>query len=249
MGGERVIFVSDVHLTPTRPDVFEAFCRFLEAEADGAKALYILGDLFDFWIGKKQLRIPGYEEVFRRLRALGERGTRVLFLQGNRDYALADPFAAAQGIEMLPDVAEVELPGKRVLLTHGDLLCTRDYRYHRMRRVIRSRFGRAVLKGLPLRAAIGVAGGFRGASNREIRGKPAYVLEPDYREARTWLERGYDALVFGHVHKGEHYRVRLDDRDADVFILGSWEDRPNFVLFDGENLALHSYDPGTPNSL
>jgi UDP-2,3-diacylglucosamine hydrolase len=248
MGGERVLFVSDVHLTPTRPDVFEAFCRFLDVEAAGAKALYVLGDLFDFFIGEKQLRLPAYEEVFRRLEGLAEAGTRVLFQQGNRDYALDDPFAASRGIELLPDVAETELGGRRVVLTHGDLLCTRDYRYHRMRRVIRSRFGRAVLRGLPLRAAIRVAGGFRGASNREIRRKPAYVLEPDYAEAKAWLEKGYDVLIFGHVHKGEHYRVQLPDREAEVFILGSWEDLPNLLVFDGENLALLPWD-GPPNSL
>jgi UDP-2,3-diacylglucosamine hydrolase len=235
--GDRVLFVSDVHLSPDEPEVFVRFCRFLRDDAAGARALYILGDLFDFWIGRRQASIPGYGEVFRRIRALRDEGTEVFFIQGNRDYMLTEPFAAAHGIRVLSDVAEIALGERRVLLTHGDLLCTRDLAYHRMRRVIRSRPARALLSALPMPVALRIAGGVRRASGTEVRQKSAYVLDPDFGEIKAWLGRGFDTLIFGHVHKGEQYRVRLDGREADVFVLASWEDVPNWVLWDGGELS------------
>jgi UDP-2,3-diacylglucosamine hydrolase len=233
--------VSDVHLTPSEPEVFLHFMKFLSKEAAGARALYILGDLFDFWVGRRQAELPGFDEVFKRLRALREEGTEVFFQPGNRDFALDSEFAAAHGIRLLADVAELRLGSLRVLLTHGDLLCTRDLRYQRMRPIIRSRLVRAIFTGLPLSISLKLAGGARTASGAEIGKKSAYVLDPDFGEVRAWLEKGFDALVFGHVHTGEHYRLELDDRTAEVFVLSSWEERGSFVDWDGESLRLRSY--------
>ena len=241
--GERVLFVSDVHLTPADPATYLAFLRFLTEEAPGARALYVLGDLFDFWIGPRQARMPGVEEVFTRTRALRAAGTDVFFLPGNRDFLLTGAFATAQGLRVLPDIAETLLGDRRVALTHGDLLCTRDVRYLRMRRVVRSDLARFLMDRLPLPLALRIAGGFRAASGREIAAKPAYVLDPDLAEAKRWLLGGYDALVFGHVHKGVKYRVDLGGKAAEIFILDSWEHVPNFVEWTGSELVFRRYRP------
>jgi len=240
---DRVLFVSDVHLNPARPDVFLLFRRFLTEEAPGTKALYLLGDLFDFWVGRRQVRLPGFAEVLRRIRDLAESGTDVFFIQGNRDFMFDAGFAGAHGIKLLPDIATVTVGSKRVLLTHGDLLVTKDVAYHRMRRVIRSGPVRRILRSLPLSVALRLAGGFRRASGSEIRRKPAYVLEPDFEEMRSWLADGADALVFGHVHRGEQHRLYVDGRATDIFILGAWEDRPSYVEWDGEALLFVRYAP------
>jgi UDP-2,3-diacylglucosamine hydrolase len=241
---DRVLFVSDVHLTPADPETFLLFCRFLTEEAVGAKSLYLLGDVFDFWVGRKQITVPGYAEVFRRIRDLAGSGTEVFFMAGNRDYMLDAGFAGAHGMKLLPDRAEAIVGTKRVLLTHGDLLVTKDKAYQRMRKVIRSDPARRLLAALPLTTALRLAGGFRTASGAEIRRKPAYVLDPDFEEARTWLGDGFDALVFGHVHRGEQYHLWIDGRRADIFILGAWEDAPSFVEWDGRALVLRPYAPG-----
>ncbi|MEN8148984.1 MAG: (d)CMP kinase [Planctomycetota bacterium] len=241
---ERVLFVSDVHLTPALPDVFLRFCRFLTDEAAGARALYILGDLFDFWIGRRQVRQAPYAEVLRRIRELSEAGTDVFFVQGNRDYMLDAGFAAAHGMKLLPDVAEVTVGGKRIVVTHGDLLVTKDVAYLRMRRVLRSRPMRWLLANLPLSLALRISGRVQRATGSAVRAKPAYVLEPDWGLARRWLSDGVHALVFGHVHRGEHVRLFVDGRRADVFIPGAWEDRPGWVEWDGEKLALRSASAG-----
>ncbi len=239
--GERVLFTSDVHLTPAEPDTFAHFMKFLREEVPGARALYILGDLFDFWVGRQQAALPGYDLLFERLRKLGERGTEVCFLSGNRDFALDAEFAAGHGIRMLPDVADIRLGGRRVLLTHGDLLCTRDVRYQRMRPIIRSRLVRGIFTRLPLRLSLTLAAGVRNASGAEIGRKSAYVLDPDFEEIKAWLDRGFDALIFGHVHTGEHHRLELEERTADVFVLSSWEKTGSFVEWNGEELALATF--------
>ncbi len=238
--GTRMLFVSDVHLTPSEPEVFLAFVRFLREVAAGSRALYLLGDIFDFWVGDRQAEMPGFREVFREIARLRESGTEVFFLPGNRDFALEEPFAGAHGLRVLPDVARAAVGDRHVLLTHGDLLCTRDHAYHRMRRIIRSRPARAVLRRLPLRLALAVAGGLRRTSGRAVRGKPGWILEPDFEEAVSWLETGHDALIFGHVHRAAQYRVRREDGAAEIFVLGAWADGPNHVEWDGERLALRT---------
>jgi UDP-2,3-diacylglucosamine hydrolase len=241
--GGRIYLVSDVHLHPAQPEVFLAFCRFLDEVVRGARALYVLGDLFDFWIGPRQLRIPGFSEIFSRTRRLREEGTEVFFLAGNRDFALDGPFATAQGLRVLGDRAEAVFGEKRVLMTHGDLLCTRDRAYLRMRRWIRSRVARRIMDRLPLGLLLRLTRGLRAASGREIERKAGYVLEPDYRLAKEWVADGFDALVFGHVHRGERLEIDLGDRSAEIFVLGSWEDGPNYVEWSGEGLALRRYLP------
>jgi UDP-2,3-diacylglucosamine hydrolase len=243
----RVLFTSDIHLTPEQPEIFLAFLRFLDDVASGAEALYILGDLFDFWVGEAQLDVPGYGEVFRRIRRLADDGTAVFFLAGNRDFVLDGPFAEARGLTLLPDVAEVALGDRRAILTHGDLLCTRDVRYLGMRRVLRSRPVRGLLHRLPGRLVLSLAERLRKTSEREIAAKPAWVMAPDFREARAWLERrGCDTLIFGHVHWGERYRLALGAGEADVIVLGSWEHVPNYAEWDGSDLRLVSYDAADP---
>lgn len=247
--GERVLFVSDVHLTPAEPEIYLLFHRFLVDEAPGARALYLLGDVFDAWLGPRQLARPGYEPIFRTFRELRDSGTDLYFLPGNRDFLLRDPFAAAHGLTLLPDVAEARLGPRRVLLTHGDLLCTRDVDYHRMRRVIRSAPVRRLVDLLPWPLLARFAAGLRKKSGREIERKGTYATSPDFELAKRWLARGFDALIFGHVHRGERFSVRLEERTADLFILGSWEDRPGFVEWTGAELVLRPYGPSRRESL
>ena len=241
MRGERALVVSDVHLTPRDPETVHLFLQFLRTEAEGAGALHIIGDLFDFWLGRKQATMPGYAPILSALARLAEGGTEVTFLPGNRDFALGAETLGSRGVRVLPDVAEVRFGPRRVILTHGDLLCTRDHRYHQMRRVIRSRPALSILEALPRGVAMRLAGGFRKASGVEIEAKSRYVLDPDFEEARRWLEKGFDALIFGHVHTGEHYRVDLEDRTADIVVLPSWQDQPGFALWDGEAIRLQRF--------
>jgi UDP-2,3-diacylglucosamine hydrolase len=239
----KALFVSDIHLSPAAPAEFRAFLRFLDEATPGIDRLYVLGDLFDIWVGPKQARVPGFDRVLARFRALRDRGTRVGFVRGNRDFLLAGPCARDAGLEVLPDRADVEIAGRRLILTHGDLLCTRDRAYHRMRRVIRSGPARAAMRRLPLGLALRLARGFRWASVAEVTRKSDYRMGLDLAEARAWLEGGADAIVCGHVHRGERYRFRFEGRTADLISLPAWDRTPGYAEITDSGLRLCAWTP------
>src|ERR1700758_3545198 len=130
------LFVSDVHLDAAAPEATEHFLGFLEREAAGAEALYILGDLFEAWVGDDAVD-PDQERVCRGLRALGERGVACFALHGNRDFLLGEGFSERSGCRLLTDPLVVELDGEGVLITHGDALCTDDHSYQELRSAVR----------------------------------------------------------------------------------------------------------------
>jgi UDP-2,3-diacylglucosamine hydrolase len=242
----KALFVSDVHLSPAAPAEFRSFLRFLDETVPGVDRLYVLGDLFDIWVGPRQALLPCFDRVLSRFRDLRERGTRMGFVRGNRDFLLAGPCARDAGLEVLPDRADVEIAGRRLILTHGDLLCTRDRAYHRMRRVIRSGPARAAMRRLPLGLALRLARGFRWASVAEVARKSDYRMGLDLAEARAWLEGGADAIICGHVHRGERYRFRFEGRTADLISLPAWDRSPGYAELSDAGLSLRSASPSPP---
>ncbi|HKR34936.1 MAG TPA: UDP-2,3-diacylglucosamine diphosphatase, partial [Steroidobacteraceae bacterium] len=131
------LFISDLHLDGTRPDISAQFLDFLEREARGAEALYILGDLFEAWIGDDDPD-PDKRRVIAGLRAVTSAGVPSFLIHGNRDFLIGRRFCRETGIELLTDGTVIDLYGRRVLLMHGDLLCTDDHAYQRLRRIVRN---------------------------------------------------------------------------------------------------------------
>jgi UDP-2,3-diacylglucosamine hydrolase len=219
---------------------FRNLCRRVVEER---APLYILGDLFDYWVGAGQARLPGFRTILDLI-AETAKAAPIHILPGNRDFAMGTEIARIEGVTLHAGDIEATWNGHKALLTHGDLLLENDRAYQRMRRVLRSRAARWLAGRVPLRWLLRLSGGLRAASSREVGRKSPYVLDPDYGLARRWLEEGgHDALVFGHVHRGEHYRMVVGERTAEVFVLGSWEDAPNYVLWTAEGLSLRRYDP------
>src|SRR5262245_45752458 len=192
-----VVVVGDVHLSPEHPDVSSRFEAWLDGLTGRAKRLVLLGAVFDYWVGRRQAEDSLPRRIVERLKGLAAAGTRISFLGGNRDFA----FDGVPGveIEVWPDVVRTGWGAKRVLLTHGDLLCTADARYQRMRRVLRSRPARAALSTMPHGAAVYLARGLRDLSEREVRRKPYASMGIDYGLAKSWLDRyDVDVIVAGH---------------------------------------------------
>ncbi|MHC4925341.1 MAG: UDP-2,3-diacylglucosamine diphosphatase [Planctomycetota bacterium] len=225
----RTLFVSDVHATPDTPETLEAFLAFLTGPALDADRLLVLGDLFETFLVEGQADTDGYGDVLESLQKLSHAGTEVVFVPGNRDFPLEDALRS-RGIERLPDTAAVEVDGLRVLVTHGDLLCTRDRRYQAFRRAIRGAPLRRLASALPQRALDALAGGARDASRKETARKAYADMGLDAGRVRRLLRRREaDALVCGHVHWGVRHRMTVDGRPRDVFVLGAWEDGPNWL--------------------
>ena len=231
-----VVVAGDVHLTPEDPRGAAAFERWVASLAGRCSTLVLLGDVFDYWVGRRQAAEPFPRRIVEGLAALGASGTRLAFLAGNRDFA----FDGAEGleIEVWPDVVRTKWGSRTVVMTHGDLLCTADARYQAMRRVLRSRPARGALAALPHAAATYLARGLRDLSLRETARKPYASMGIDYAAARRWLEE-YDAdvLVAGHVHTGVHHRLG-GERPRDVLVLKDWQAGGGVVRFDGQSVAL-----------
>lgn len=130
------LFISDLHLSPRRPHIAGSFVSLLQGEARGADALYILGDLFEYWIGDDAAEQLGYAPVIREIRALSDAGVPVYFMRGNRDFLAGDGFADDTGCRILADPTVIDLYGERVLLMHGDFLCTDDVEHQQFRRTV-----------------------------------------------------------------------------------------------------------------
>jgi UDP-2,3-diacylglucosamine hydrolase len=238
-----VVVAGDIHLSAEHPEVAEKFLRFLSGLEGRAKTLVLLGDVFDYWVGRRQGRDPFESRIVVALRDLAERGTRLAFQGGNRDYAFdgVDGLAVA----LWPDVVRTTWGSRRVLLTHGDLLCTADVRYQRMRGVLRSAPARGALAVLPYGAARWIARGLRDLSERETRRKPYASMGIDYGLAKSWLETHHaDVLVAGHVHTGVHHRMG-GDPTRDVLVLKDWEAGGGVVRWDGATISLVSPEAAT----
>jgi UDP-2,3-diacylglucosamine hydrolase len=230
-----------VHLTSADPAGIERFLRFLAGPAQACARLVVVGDLFDVWVTPAQASEPAVVPVFAALRALASR-IGVGFVEGNRDFA-AGPELAAAGVRRLADVEVVENGALRVVATHGDLLCTKDVRYQAYRRLARTATVRHLLRRAPPAAAARIGGAARKGSAMETAAKaygdmglaPAAV-------ASILRVHDADALVCGHVHWGQRFRIDVDGRERDVVVLGAWETIPSYAELSDEGLAFRRFE-------
>jgi UDP-2,3-diacylglucosamine hydrolase len=231
---EPVFFASDVHLEPEDRGRGSVFMRFLDHAAAEAGSLYLLGDLFDFWVGPKQLRIPGYAPV---LDALGRAAARipVTLVPGNRDFHLDEAFTERCGVRVAEDPHPVSLGGRKVLLTHGDLLCARDHSYSQSRRILRSPFFRWLIRSAPFRLTYFLAGGYREHSQRGRERRPGRPRDLTYEVVREVFRAGHDVIICGHVHRGRKLVAEIDGRPRELYTLGDWGGGGSFIEYrDGD---------------
>ena len=223
------LFVSDLHLDPARPEITALFLRFLQREAASADALYILGDLFEAWVGDDDPSSTG-QQVAEGLRRLADAGVPVYFVHGNRDFLVGQDYAGRAGMRILPDPAVVSLYGEPVLVMHGDLLCTDDHAYQAFRAQTRDPHWQAMFLAQPLAARQAFAAQARQASmSRQqdmIDGDRASFeavtdVNPQAVEA-TLARFGVATLVHGHTHRPAMHAVRIGDREGRRIVLGDW---------------------------
>jgi UDP-2,3-diacylglucosamine hydrolase len=235
-------FASDVHLAPERPQVTERFLRFLEKVNEDGRRLFLLGDIFDLWVGPKQVRLPYVIPVLETLRRLYASGVEVHYLAGNRDFNFDARMNGGPPPRHLPEILEVEAAGKRLLLTHGDLLCTGDRAYKRARGIGRSRPVRFAFARMPLGLSTFLSRGYRRLSERAVAAKPRRETAVDFSRIRAHLLHGCDAVVCGHVHRGARYAVPLPGGRMGEFItLGDWRREGVYLVARGDRLLLRKF--------
>ena len=232
------LFVSDLHLEPGRPEIGEQFMAFLAGPAREADALYILGDLFDAWIGDDDPN-PYHAQMKAALRELSDSGVPVYFMHGNRDFMIGDEFAAATGITLLEDPHPLALHGEGVLLSHGDALCTDDVEYQQVRAMTRAPEWQAMMMSKSIEERIAFA---RQAREQSLARNESMSEEiADVHQAaveQTIRESGADILLHGHTHRPAVHPFHVDERPVHRIVLGDWYDQGSMVIWDEDGPRL-----------
>lgn len=219
----ETLFVSDLHLGPERPEKIALFKRFLQGRARQASALYILGDLFDqFWVGNDDVSEPN-PAICRELKAFSEINEKLFIIRGNRDLMLDAGFHALSGCQLLPDEEVIEVTGEKVLLSHGDLYCTRDTGYQRYRRFMESTFTRSIFPRLPCALRIRLAHDLRPLIRKSSTRKAESIVDVDEASVQAAMRRhGVEHVVHGHTHRPGVHEFELDGKTATRTVLPDW---------------------------
>ena len=224
------LFISDLHLEPAHPARTALLLDFLHQTAPSVDALYILGDLFEAWIGDDDDAEPG-PTVAAALRRLTAGGVPVFFLHGNRDFLLGERFAAAAGVQLLLESTVIDLAGERVLLLHGDTLCTDDTDYQAFRAQVRNPAWQAELLNLPLAHRRMLAAQLRESSRQATGQKAAEIMDVNPAEVERVMRRhDVQRLIHGHTHRPAIHHWLPDGRPTWRAVLGDWQDDRGSVL-------------------
>lgn len=235
------LLISDLHLEESRPDLTAAFVDFLENRGKAAEALYILGDLFEFWLG------DDHDTAFNRqvIEALRNLDVPKFFMHGNRDFLVGEDFRSATGVTLLEDPSVAVLAGKRVLLMHGDTLCTMDEAYMSLRPILRDPAVQAdfLSKSIPERNAL--VRGVRAQSQEYTREAASDIMDVTPAEVvKVMSEHDVDLMIHGHTHRPDVHRLTVLGRPAQRIVLGDWDKRGWYIEAQDGDFALRSFDIG-----
>jgi UDP-2,3-diacylglucosamine hydrolase len=232
------LFISDLHLSPERPELIEAFHALVAGPARGAAALYVPGDLFDVWLGDDQLREPLAAAVARAFADLAASGTPVYLQRGNRDFLLGERFARAAGPTLLGDAVVHDVQGTPTLVMHGDALCTDDVDYQRFRAYWQDPARRRRLLALPYVLRRGIAAFFRGRSKRATASKPEEIMDVNANAVADALRAHcVTRLVHGHTHRPARHELTVDGRRCERYVLADWHRTASYLRVDAGGVA------------
>jgi UDP-2,3-diacylglucosamine hydrolase len=234
------LFISDLHIDATRPAIAEQFLGFLAGEARRADALYILGDLFESWIGDDAAD-PAQQAAMAGLHALTSQGVPCFVMHGNRDFLLAEQFCRMSGAELLPDPLIVTLYGEPVLVMHGDALCTDDRAYQRLRATVREADWQRQFLALSAASRRALAGAARVGSKAHTAALEYAITDVNADSVATALRgAGTSTLLHGHTHRPAIHALQVDGRPCTRIVLGDWYDQGSLLRWDHDGPELVS---------
>jgi UDP-2,3-diacylglucosamine hydrolase len=234
------LFISDLHLEAERPDIAKQFLEFMESDARECEELYILGDLFEAWVGDDDPNTH-YFTIKRALRKLSDRGVPIYFMHGNRDFMIGHEFANETGVEILKDPHRVDMYGQKALLSHGDVLCTDDVQYQKVRTMTRDPAWQAKMRTKPLKERLRIAAEARRQSLEQTINMSLDIMDVNQQAVEKMIrEHNVDVLLHGHTHRPAVHTVELGNRKAKRIVLGDWYRQGSVVRWDSRGPRLES---------
>ena len=234
------LFISDLHLDASRPEITALFLQFLRGQARDAEALYILGDLFEAWLGDDDPD-PHHAGVMQAIRGLVDSGIPVHFMHGNRDFLIGAGFASHTGVHLLPDPTLVQLHGTPTLLMHGDTLCTDDVEYQQFRKYARDPERQQAFLASPLEQRRAFVAQARAASGLSTAQKPDEIMDVNQQTVEAVMrQHGVDCLIHGHTHRPGIHRFRSEGRQKTRYVLGDWYHQGSMLHTENHALQLVS---------
>lgn len=231
-------FIADLHLAQNRPDITGCFLRFLKNEAVKAQSLYILGDLFEAWIGDDD-DSAYLTTIAKALTTLSSFGTSIYYIHGNRDFLLGSRFAKKSAMTLLPEVDLIDLYGQNVVIMHGDTLCTRDIAYQKFRLKSRSWWWQALIKSLPLFVRKKMAANYRKKSAAATSMKSQDIMDVTPSEVVKCLETYQSQLlIHGHTHRPAIHELNANGKTAQRIVLGDWYEQGAWLKVTPTNMEL-----------
>lgn len=231
------LFISDLHLDPQRPDILREFTGLLEEAASSAKALYILGDFVEYWIGDDDSD-HGLDVAFDKLRTVG-RSMPVYLMHGNRDFLIGAAFADRCGVQLLPDPTVIDLYSEPALLMHGDMLCTDDAEYQSFRKMVRHPQWQSGFLAKPLAERRAIVMNLRQTSREATEEKPEDIMDVNQQAVeRTMREHNVRLLIHGHTHRPGVHNFVLDGQPATRIVLGDWYQQSSVLTYTETGFTL-----------
>lgn len=217
----KSLFISDLHLHPDHPEIEQSLLAFLQQDNSDTDAIYILGDLFEFWLGDDDIETP-YKEVITALQQASSR-VPLFFLPGNRDFLVGVTFQADTGCKIIEDGLVFDLYGKKTMLLHGDTLCTDDIEYQRFRTEVRSDSWKDNVMAMALDERRQFFRSLRQQSQNAIREKSSHILDVNSDAViSAFKTSGIDLMIHGHTHRPGIHTYKVSDKTVRRIVLGDW---------------------------
>lgn len=231
-------FIADLHLSENRPDITACFLSFLEKDAPKAEKLYILGDLFEAWVGDDD-DSDFVATVAQALLTLSQLNVQIYYIHGNRDFLLGKSYAKKSGMTLLPEICLIDLYGKPTIIMHGDTLCTRDIAYQKFRKKSRSWWWQAIIKSLPLSLRKKIAADYRKKSTAATAVKSQDIMDVTDSEVVNCLENYQSQLmIHGHTHRPYIHHITANEKAAQRIVLGDWYEQGAWLKVTKDEMIL-----------
>jgi len=238
----HTLFISDLHLSADHPHSIAAFQRFITTLAPQTEALYILGDLFEYWAGDDDRHDPFHARVVNALNNLAAHGTRIYLMHGNRDLLMGDELAQATGATLLDDPTLLDLYGMPTLLSHGDKLCTDDVEYQQFRAQVHSPEFQKNFLAQPLAARKAYIEQLRRQSTVAKQSKDSAIMDVNIDAVTALLrEHNYPRLIHGHTHRPKRHEHIVDGHRCERWVLSDWDQQVSALRCDAQGCRVVSF--------